>query len=237
MKTFKIAHLYYDLLNLYGENGNIKFLKSRLEEQNIKVETHFISIENQIDFNKYDLYYIGTGSKENLSLALNHLSNYKNELKKAIDNNKYFLITGNSLSMFGKNIEENNHIEKGLNLFNYNCKIEEFRIVGDSFLKSNLIDQIIIGFQNRCEIITDFDNHLFETIKGTGNNPNTSYEGIHLKNFYGTFLLGPFLVRNPYFCDYLVKEICKSLGTIYTTPNKKKAYYKAYHEYLKNFFS
>ena len=35
MKTFKIAHLYYDLMNLYGENGNIRYLKNRLEEQDI----------------------------------------------------------------------------------------------------------------------------------------------------------------------------------------------------------
>ena len=36
MKTFKIAHLYYDLMNLYGENGNIRYLKNRLEEQDIE---------------------------------------------------------------------------------------------------------------------------------------------------------------------------------------------------------
>ena len=38
MKTFKIAHLYYDLMNLYGENGNIRYLKNRLEEKDIVVE-------------------------------------------------------------------------------------------------------------------------------------------------------------------------------------------------------
>ena len=35
---FKIAHLYYDLMNLYGENGNIKALKKQLEEQNTSVK-------------------------------------------------------------------------------------------------------------------------------------------------------------------------------------------------------
>ena len=29
MITFKIAHLYYDLMNLYGENGNVRYLKNR----------------------------------------------------------------------------------------------------------------------------------------------------------------------------------------------------------------
>ena len=51
MKTFKIAHLYYDLMNLYGENGNIRYLKNRLEEQGIKVEVSFLSKDDKIDFN------------------------------------------------------------------------------------------------------------------------------------------------------------------------------------------
>ena len=70
MKTIKIAHLYYDLMNLYGENGNVRFLKYKLEEQDIKTEIHFLSIDDKIDFNKYDFYYIGTGSRENQELVL-----------------------------------------------------------------------------------------------------------------------------------------------------------------------
>ena len=32
-----ILHLYYDLMNLYGENGNVLCLKKYLENQNIDV--------------------------------------------------------------------------------------------------------------------------------------------------------------------------------------------------------
>ena len=53
MKKFKIAHLYYDLMNLYGENGNIRYLVKCLEEQGIEVEVHFLSMEEKIDFKKY----------------------------------------------------------------------------------------------------------------------------------------------------------------------------------------
>ena len=40
MKTIKIAHLYYDLMNLYGENGNIRFLKKKLEDEGLFDESH-----------------------------------------------------------------------------------------------------------------------------------------------------------------------------------------------------
>ena len=47
MKTIKIAHLYYDIMNLYGENGNVRFLKSKLEEQDIKVDIYFLSLDRK----------------------------------------------------------------------------------------------------------------------------------------------------------------------------------------------
>ena len=69
MKKIKIAHLYYDLMNLYGENGNIRYLVKSLGEQGIDVEVHFLSMEDKIDFKKYDFYYIGMGSEENKMLV------------------------------------------------------------------------------------------------------------------------------------------------------------------------
>ena len=50
MKKFKIAHLYYDLMNLYGENGNVRYLVKQLERQGIDAEVHFLSMEEKIDF-------------------------------------------------------------------------------------------------------------------------------------------------------------------------------------------
>ena len=58
-KIIKIAHLYYDLLNLYGESGNIKALKRFIERQNVECEIHFLTLGDKIDFEKYDLYYMG----------------------------------------------------------------------------------------------------------------------------------------------------------------------------------
>ena len=69
MKTFKIAHLYYDLMNLYGENGNIRYFSKKLEEQGIKTEVYFLSIDDDIDYNDYDFFYIGTGSENNKKIC------------------------------------------------------------------------------------------------------------------------------------------------------------------------
>ena len=97
-----IAHLYYDLMNLYGENGNIKALIYALKSQNIKVNLDKLTINDEIDFNKYDLIYIGCGTESNELIVLNDILKYKKDIKKYIENNKFILATGNSFELFGK---------------------------------------------------------------------------------------------------------------------------------------
>ena len=69
METIKIAHLYYDLMNLYGEHGNILALTKHLEAHKIKPIVHYLSLEDEIDFSKYDIFYIGSGNTPNFHLV------------------------------------------------------------------------------------------------------------------------------------------------------------------------
>ena len=93
-----IGHLYYDLMNLYGESGNIKVLTYQLEKQNIKVNVKKLSIKDEINFDELDLIYIGSGTLNNQKLVLNDILKYKNDIYKYYNNNKFFLITGKSIS-------------------------------------------------------------------------------------------------------------------------------------------
>ena len=237
MKTFKIAHLFYDLMNLYGENGNIIYLKNRLEEQGIKVELSFLSIEDKIDFNQYDMFYLGSGSEENQLLVLNDLLKYKDALKKAIKANKFFLVTGNSLELFGRQIR---YTEKEplqmTEIFDFVCNDDDMRIVGEQIYKFNELDEPIIGFENRLCTMSEYHAPLFDVISGCGYKPNVMQEGIQEYNFYGTYLFGPLLVRNPHFCDYLITKIMEYKEYELKEFNKETSAYKAYNEYLKNFY-
>ena len=235
METIKIAHLYYDLMNLYGENGNIRVLIKHLENQNIKTTTYFLTIDDEIDFDKYDIFYIGCGSNENFKLALQDLKRYKSQIKNAINNNKFFLITGNALDLFGKYYISLNETEKTcLDILDYDSEQTDFRIVGEQIFRFNNLKDYLIGFQNRDSVLRNVNEpHLFEVIDGTGYLPKSNYEGIHKNNFYGTYLLGPILARNPHFTEYLVKEILKSKNLSYKKIHDKYET-KAYQEYIKN---
>ena len=45
----KILHLYYDLLNLYGDNGNVKVLEYHMKSSGIQTETVRHSLGETID--------------------------------------------------------------------------------------------------------------------------------------------------------------------------------------------
>ena len=67
------------------------------------------------------------------------------------------------------------------------------RIVKDVNIKTDIIDENIIGFENHIGNILTYDDSI-----------------IKIDNFYGTYIIGPILVRNPKFCSYLIKQIIKS---------------------------
>ena len=147
----KIAHLYYDLMNLYGENGNVRALKKYFEQENVECEIHFLTINDIINFNDFDLYYIGMGSEKSQELVIEDLKKYKKEIKEAINNNKYFIMTGNAYEMFGKYIIDFNEKKiECLDIFPYYTKridkkdyMEDcdFRIVGSVSGKTKLIEE------------------------------------------------------------------------------------------------
>ena len=56
-----ICHLYPDILNLYGDRGNIITMKRRMEDRGIKVNVEGCSIGETLDANRYDIFFIGGG--------------------------------------------------------------------------------------------------------------------------------------------------------------------------------
>ena len=102
-----IGYLYYDLLNLYGDSGNIKALKYHLEEQGCKVDIKYLSVNDKKDYDKLDMIYIGSGTEENLLVALEDLKKDEKDIKKFVNEKKFILSTGNSVELFGNYIIAN----------------------------------------------------------------------------------------------------------------------------------
>lgn len=232
-----ILHLYYDLLNLYGENANVRCLVNNLKRNNIKVNIDQKSIKDKIDFTKYDIVYIGSGDEEAIELANEDILRFKDDLNKYIDAYNYLILTGNSMCLFGKYIKTNEKKIDSLNIFDYyseyineskfkNASVD--RIVGEVKGTTNLIKEEIIGFQNRCDLIYNVKTPLFKVQEKYSNDNTNNDEGFTYKNVYATHTIGPLLIRNPYFTDYLLNKLCKEKKLKYKIieDTSKKAYKK-----------
>ena len=234
-----VLHLYYDLLNLYGENANARCIVHNLELNDIKVNIDLKSIKDNINFDKYDIIYIGSGSEDNLLLALNDLKNRKKELEDYIKKNKYLLLTGNSMDLFGKYIKINNEKIDALKIFDYYTELiseSKFknastdRIVGEISATTKLIDKKIIGFQNRCDLNYNIKTPLFKIEEKFSNDSKSKNEGFTQNNVYATHIIGPLLIRNPYFTDYILEKLCKEKNLKYKSMDDLAI--KAYKKYL-----
>lgn len=188
-----ILHMYYDLMNLYGEIGNIKAIIHDLEEQGIEYQLDNLTINDKINIKKYDFIYIGAGTENNFNIVKDDIYKYKNDLMDFIESGKTILATGNAFALF---------LNDNLNIFDMNLKQEKARLVGDVVAKCDFVDDRIIGFINQSMSSINYKNPMFEIIEGKLGN-----DGIHYNNFYGSFLLGPLLVRNPKFHEHVFKNL------------------------------
>lgn len=236
MGTIKIAHLYYDLMNLYGEAGNVMALVKTFDEQNITCVVDKLTIGDKMNLSNYDIIYMGQGSEENQLIVLDDILKHKESLENAINKEKFVICTGNAYELFGKYIEKNGKKYNCLNIFDYYSKELDERIKGEQVFECEFLSDPVIGFQNRQCVMSNKANHLFTVINGHAGNYKTKYEGIHYKNFYGTYMIGPLLIRNPHLTNYIVKEILDKKNIDYI-PITNTLDYKAYNEFVKNFIS
>ena len=184
----RIVHLYYDLLNLYGDSGNVKALEYHLKSSGTDFETVRHSLGDKIDLSSCDIACIGSGTEHSLMLALDDIMKYKDEIADFKARGGYILSTGNSLELFGKGIKNGKKEKSALGIFNY-TSVYGKRVVKDVRIKTELVEDEIIGFENHSGRL-DVEKDI-----------------ITEDNFIMTYIIGPILVRNPQLNDMIIKRI------------------------------
>lgn len=232
-----IGHLFYDLLNLYGESGNVLALEKALKSQGVDVEVRNLSIDDtNWDLENLDVIYIGAGTEQNQLLALNTLMKYKDSFTQALNNNTLILSTGNSIELFGKYIEVENKKINTLNLFDFHTVRTDKRIVSECVFNYDEITDKILGFENHQGVIFNISNPLFSVEKGFPANASSKTEGIKEKNFYGTYLIGPILVRNPKLLEHLCNTLILSRDSAFNLKSYNLNFeYNAHKEFIKKY--
>ena len=196
--TVKILHLYPDFMNLYGENGNVRIMKRRLEDQGFTVEIINSSIADlDVKFD-VDFVYMGSGYESNRDIAAKHLGKFKRSLVRAVIDGVPMLFTGNSFDLLGKGITTaNGTFIEGLDIFNYTFKEQlEKRYTGDLVLEERATKERYVGYVNRAGVPDSAEDMCCEVIKVIGNVPSNK-DAARVHNLLGISLIGPVLLKNP----------------------------------------
>ena len=227
----KILYLYYDLMNLYGENGNIRVLKRHLEDQGQEVTVDRKTVGDDIDFSEYGFIYAGSGTERNQKKAMEHLVKYGDGLKKAVESNTVALFTGNAFEMLGAKVTDcDGCVFDGVGLLDFETKeSDDVRYTGDAIcnMVSGKTQNPLVGFINKCSTVTGIAEPLFEMKMGYGNTNSDNGEGMRVKNLFGTHLTGPILAKNPHFAGMILGLIAEREGfaiTAKTYEYEEKAY-------------
>ena len=114
--NLKIAHLYPELLNLYGDRGNIISLKKRAEWRGIDVEVKEYKLADEIDFENIDILFIGGGSDREQLLVCQRLKEIKNDFKNYVENNGVVTAICGGYQLLGNYYKLQNETIKGLEI-------------------------------------------------------------------------------------------------------------------------
>ena len=207
-KSIKILYLYPDMLELYGDYGNIQVLKYRIESRGYKAIIDRYSIGNAApNFNDYDIVFAGGGADNEQSILAEDLVKYKDNIKNAVNNGVFFLLICGAYQLFGKyykGVEGN--IIPGLEIFDYYTVANpdrKKRCIGNIVIETKMGN--VIGFENHGGQTFDISNSFGNVLFGNGNKFGDSEEGFFENNVIATYLHGPLLSKNPELCDYIIK--------------------------------
>jgi len=210
--VLKILYLYPDILELYGDFGNIQVLKYRLEKRGIEAIIVPYSIgDTPPNFSDFDLVFAGGGADQEQGILSEDLLKYKESIKEAVENGVFFLLICGAYQLFGKyykGVEGN--IIPGLEVFDYYTEAindRKKRCIGNVVINANLNNKEtkVIGFENHGVQTFDVSTSFGNVLAGNGNKFGDSKEGFFSNNVIATYLHGPLLSKNPELADYIIK--------------------------------
>lgn len=202
-----ICHLYPDLLNSYGDTGNILTLKYRAEKRGIQVNIINISINNEFIPENYDIvFFCGGQDYEQKIVSQDIIKNKKEQIQKYIQNEGVLIAICGGYQLLGKYYQavDGTKIE-GLDILDIYTIAGEKRFIGNIGIENQQTGEIYVGFENHAgKTYINNNQTLGKCIFGFGNDGETGYEGCVYKNTYCSYLHGTFLSKNPELADKLI---------------------------------
>ena len=229
MKNIEL--LFPDFCNIYGESYNIEYLRRSNSEINVIETTH--KMQPAFVKDKVDMIYLGCTTERKQEEIIELLRPYRGRIIELINDGTIFLVTGNSIEIFGQEIKEGNMLNSKagidgrrtipcLDIFDFyserymNKERHNSQYVGQ-FTPTEAGEAPITMLGHKSQFSFSYSNldkgfdgdfdYFIDLEIGVGMNKETKREGIHRNNFFATYSLGPYFILNPLFAKYLLRKM------------------------------
>lgn len=209
----KIAYLYEDLMNTYGDSGDVKILRYLLNQQGYQVDVDNVSLGDHFNADDYDFIFFGGGQDYEQTVVAKDLLRHAQTLGRYIENGKPMLAICGGYQLLGDYYKTSEgSVIKGLGILPlYTVFKPDSRMIGDTKYETEF--GTVTAFENHSGR-TYFDDKqklkpLGKMIEGYGNNPEDGVEGMRYKNTIGSYSHGPIL-KNQNIAKAIANMIVKS---------------------------
>ncbi len=228
-----IGHLFPDLLNLYGDRGNIAALTRRMQARGIETEVKSYGIDDDINFADLDIVFIGGGSDREQLLVCKKLLTIKSDITQYVENGGTLAAVCGGYQLLGHYYQLENEKIEGLKILDIYTVQGSPRLIGNIVLDSDYIGTTVVGFENHGGR-TFINSHkpLGKVLYGHGNDGESGYEGVVYKNVVATYLHGPLLPKNPVLADKIIENAVTKKDASFVLSDIDSALENTAHDYI-----
>ena len=205
----RVCHLYGNLMNTYGDNGNLLMLQHRAKKLGYEVETTLISLEEDFNAEDFDIVMLGGGQDFEQTVVAKDLQNKKEALIQYIEDNGVVVAICGGFQLLGRYyVNASGERLNGISAIDV-CTNGQFpsRLIGDIEIFNEEFGETYLGYENHIgrTYLGKNMKPLGKVVKGFGNNEEDHVEGCHYKNVFCSYFHGPILVRNQHLADRIIE--------------------------------
>ncbi|MDO4796532.1 MAG: glutamine amidotransferase [Coriobacteriales bacterium] len=220
-RCLRVAHLYPELLNLYGDSGNILVLRKRMEWRQMACVVEETHVGDGLSLTDVDLVFIGGGSDREQKIVCDSLLRSQCELAAFVADGGVLLAVCGGYQLLGHSYAMGDQVVPGLSLVDLYTDRGSPRLIGNVCVKSPIAAEPIVGYENhggRTHLGPGVEP-LGEVVHGYGNDGTSGEEGCRYHNVVGTYVHGPLLPKNPGVADWLIaRALERKYGTAELEP-------------------
>ena len=231
--------MYHDLMDLYGDKGNIETLRYRASKRGINVIVDTCTLQEERNIEDYDIFFLGGGADKEQTLIYKDLLERKKSILKAKESGTAFLLICGGYQLFGQYyLDQDGQKIDGLGIYDYYTESSDrdHRCIGNIVVEDNIHDKkvTVVGFENHGGQTKEVSNPFGKVLVGHGNTFDSGFEGYMDTQTIATYMHGPLLPKNPDIADEVILRGLKRRYTLdYLEPLQDSLEHAAHDAMLK----